>query len=214
MLDPQARSEVPEPTLPNSYARMKALRLDRINALREHLNAWLPERYSAYEALDLEIGCGHGHWLRDYGTAHPERLCIGIDIMSRRVRLGNQKREKRSLENIVFLKAEAREFLEAAPLSARFDRVFLLFPDPWPKARHHKKRLVQEPFLTQLKPYMTANGLFLFRTDHEGYFTWAQEAVSDHPDWKFKKGHPWPFESGSYFQDLMDSWQSFIAELT
>jgi len=171
----------------------------------------LPRVRRDYKGLDLEIGCGHGHWMIGYGEANPDRFCIGIDLMSRRVRMGNNKREKRNLTNLGFLKAEAREFLESLPLEVTLDRVYLHFPDPWPKARHHKKRLVREEFLTQLKPYMASGGRLYFRTDHEEYFEWAREAVAGHPDWRMIQEEAWPFATSSYFQDLVDSWQSFIA---
>lgn len=200
-----------EPREWNTYARMRALKAERIGALKKRLESMLPRVRQEYKGLDLEIGCGHGHWMIGYGEANPDRFCIGIDLMSRRVRMGNNKREKRNLTNLEFLKAEAREFLESLPLEVTLDRVYLHFPDPWPKARHHKKRLVREEFLTQLKPYMASGGRLYFRTDHEEYFEWAREAVAGHPDWRMIQEEAWPFEASSYFQDLVDSWQSFIA---
>ena len=63
----------------------------------------------------LEIGCGHGHYLSDYASAHPEEHCIGIDLLNRRVEKADRKKEKRELSKLQFLKAEAVEFLETLP---------------------------------------------------------------------------------------------------
>ena len=92
------------------------------------------------ERIVFEAGCGHGHWLTAYAEAHPEQTCLGIDLIAHRVRKGQEKCAKRDLPNLHFLKAELGEFLEVLPPEIRFDLTVFLFPDPWPKARHHRRR--------------------------------------------------------------------------
>ena len=92
-----------------------------------------------------------------------------------------------------------------------FNKVFILFPDPWPKKRHYKKRLIQAAFLSCIARKMDKHGRLFFRTDHEEYFGWAKEIFMQHPDWRINESQDWPFEASSYFQELMDSWQSLIA---
>ncbi len=196
----------------NSYEMMKYLRDQRV----AHLKAALADLYSeaglaGAERLLLEIGCGHGHWLTAFAEAHPSTHCVGIDLRTHRIHRGQMKRDKRALSHLHFIKAEGREFLDSLPEGIRYDQVFLLFPDPWPKKRHHKKRLVQPGFLSQLAERVTPGGRLYYRTDHEGYFAWTVDHVRDHPDWEIEPKAEWPFEESSYFQEFMESWSSLIA---
>lgn len=162
----------------------------------------------------LEIGCGHGHFLAAYAAAHPDTFCLGIDLVTKRIEKGRNKAEKRQLDNLHFLKAEVREFLECLPEDVRFSRIFMLFPDPWPKKRHHKNRMIQPELLSLLRRHIAPEGAFYFRTDHEGYFDWTVEHIQNHPQWQLRKDMDWPFEESTFFQKLMDSWQSLIATPT
>ncbi len=175
--------------------------------MREALAAEFPEP----GVLTLEIGCGHGHFLAAYAAANPGETCVGIDIVSKRVRRGERKQSKRELANLLFMKAEGREFLEVLPAHVTLARTFILFPDPWPKKGQIKRRLVQEPLLTRLAARTAPGGLLHLRSDHGELFSWMQQQVAAHPAWVLAPEQPWPFEASSYFQDLMDSWQSVTA---
>ena len=173
----------------------------RLLALRNFFQKVLPSG----RPLTLEIGCGHGHYLTAYAQAHPERLCLGIDIVTRRIQKACQKRDKRNLRNLHFLKAEVREFFMAWPDDLKLERIFILFPDPWPKKRHIKNRIIQEQLLTQLAAHASPGALLHFRTDHSGNFAWGHERIEAHPHWEIREDIPWPFESPSYFQELLGS---------
>ena len=97
----------------------------------------------ASSSILFEAGCGHGHWLTSYAEAHPETICVGVDLISWRIRKGLDKRDKRGLKNLFFYKAELGEFMDVYQRAISFERTVLLFPDPWPKARHHRRRMVQ-----------------------------------------------------------------------
>ncbi len=159
----------------------------------------------------LEFGCGHGHFLTAYAQAHPDRFCVGIDLLSRRVRLAGEKKDKRGLDNLLFIKAEGEEFLDALPETVSLELVLLLFPDPWPKKRHHRRRLLQGQFLDKLARRTKKGGKLFFRTDHVEYFKWTTELVEGQPEWKLGREATLPFEEGSYFQNLMDSFYSLAA---
>lgn len=158
----------------------------------------------------LEFGCGHGHWLTSYAEAFPDIFCLGADLISARVKKGNGKRDRRGLKNLHFVKAEATELLSVWSQEVPIAQAFMLFPDPWPKKRHFKNRMIQPAFLSQLAGLMPKNAPFHFRTDHPGYFEWTTEHVSEHPDWLIEEGAPWPWEATSYFQELMEDWQSMV----
>ena len=160
----------------------------------------------------FEAGCGHGHWLTDYAEANPGMICAGIDLISWRIRKGNEKKVKRGLQNLHFYKAELSEFLGALPAAIRFDRTVLLFPDPWPKAKHHRRRMVQLSFLDEVARRTDRGGEFCFRSDDCPYFDWTVEHLSEHPDWEIDESAQWPYESETYFQSLMDGYYSVVAK--
>jgi tRNA (guanine-N7-)-methyltransferase len=160
----------------------------------------------------FEAGCGHGHWLTDYAEANPDTICAGIDLISWRVRKGDEKKAKRGLKNLHFYKAELSEFLGALPAAIRFDRTVLLFPDPWPKAKHHRRRMVQQSFLDEVARRTDQGGEFCFRSDDRPYFDWTVEHLSEHPEWEIDESAQWPYESETYFQSLMDEYYSVVAK--
>ena len=159
----------------------------------------------------FEAGCGHGHWLTSYAEQHPEQVCVGIDLVTGRVRKAIQKRDKRQLRNLHFFKAELTEFLEVLPESVRFDRTVLLFPDPWPKAKHHRRRMVQTQFMDVLAERTDPGGWFCFRSDDVPYCEWTIEHLEAHPRWEIDASAVWPHETETYFQEMMESYQSVIA---
>jgi tRNA (guanine-N7-)-methyltransferase len=176
--------------------------------LRAELPVVLPP---APAAITLEIGCGHGHFLARYAEAHPERFCLGIDILNDRLERATKKRNRAGLTNLHFHKAEATELLECLPPGISFAEVFLLFPDPWPKKRHHKNRLVRHDFLATLATRMVPGGKFYFRTDHAEYFATGHEVLATHPAWRLDPAAPWPFEEATVFQLKAPAYQSLVA---
>lgn len=185
----------------------EAQRAARVAGLRARIVDTLGES----GPVTLEIGCGHGHWLNAYAAAHPAERCVGIDLLGERLRKCEAKREKRGLANIYFMKAEATEFLDALPPGLRLEKIFILYPDPWPKARQNKNRFVQADNLTRLARAAVPSCLLAFRTDHEDYHTWAGEHLAAHPDWQIETTAPWPFEAPSFFQDLMRDQRNWTA---
>ena len=160
--------------------------------------------------ITLEIGAGHGHFLTDYAAAHPEEYCVGIDLIRDRVERAVRKRDRAKLNNLIFLKAEAVECVDALPPQVVIQRVFVLFPDPWPKRRHHKNRIMQASFLHALAARTAAGADLCFRTDDAAYFTATKAVVSAHPDWVVSST-PWPFERATVFQSRAEVFQSLVA---
>lgn len=158
-----------------------------------------------------ELGSGHGHYLNAYAAAHPAKVCIGIDLIADRVVRANRKRDRANLKQLHFLHSDARLFLEALPCGVTIGDVFILFPDPWPKNRHHKHRVLQPEFLRQLRPKLKPGAKLYFRTDHEPYFLHAQETVRTDRGWRLSDS-PWPFEHETVFQQRAISYRSLCAE--
>ena len=180
----------------------------RLAQLRSELPTVLPPPPAS---IVLEIGCGHGHFLARYAEAHPDRFCLGIDIINDRLERAAKKCRRAGLQNLHFHKTEATELIECLPAEISLQAVFLLFPDPWPKKRHHKNRLVRPDFLADLARRMVPGGNLYFRTDHAAYFAAGREVLERHPDWQIETSAPWPFEEATVFQLKAPEYQSLIA---
>ncbi|MEM9227386.1 MAG: tRNA (guanosine(46)-N7)-methyltransferase TrmB [Verrucomicrobiota bacterium] len=189
------------------YAQVKR----EAQARQAALDAWCREHFKQDETLVLELGCGHGHFLNAYAADYPGRTCLGVDLISRRVEKAQSKAAKHGLERLFFHKAEAAELLSSLASVCRLETIFMLFPDPWPKKRHHKNRMIQPALLEQLSMLTVPGGQFCFRTDHDGYFFWAVERLYAHPSWTISSDTAWPFEAPTVFQERMSAWRSLVA---
>lgn len=169
--------------------------------------------FSHNQSFVWEIGCGHGHFLTAYAQAHPEHLCIGVDIVSERIERAIRKRDRAGLPNLHFIHAEARLFLETLPIGVSFSRLFVLFPDPWPKLRHHKHRIMQPDFLADAAKRAGEGARLYFRTDFTPYYLDTKVVVEDHADWSLAINavESWPFEHQTVFQSRAESFHSLIA---
>ena len=172
----------------------------RIADRRERLRAALDGIISPSPRFVWEVGCGHGHFLAAYAAAHPEAQCIGIDISSDRIARANRKRERAKLNNLHFVLAEADDFLAVMPEGSRFSAIYLLFPDPWPKRRHHKNRVLTPGFLSAAGAAAESDAPLFFRTDHEGYFRDSETAIREHAQWIPSRAHLLPFEEPTVFE--------------
>ena len=185
----------------------RAIDSQRRQELTAQLDTLLHEDLTS---LTLEIGCGHGHFMTAYALAHPDELCLGIDIINDRLIRATRKVERAGLTHAHFLRAEAEMLLDLWPDSIRLSRIFILFPDPWPKRRHHKNRLLKPDFLETLARKTTPETRLYFRTDYKPYFDDAAAILESHRSWNLVN-EVWPFEHQTVFQERADSYQSCIA---
>jgi tRNA (guanine-N7-)-methyltransferase len=177
---------------------------------RELLQAGLENILPSSAPLTVELGCGHGHFLTAYAKANPTRICIGIDIVRERIERALRKRDRAQLVNLHFIHTEGNLFFEAVPAGTRFSELFILFPDPWPKSRHHKNRIIQRAFLSVAARHMNHEGLLCFRTDYRPYFENALRLIGEHPHWKLTT-EAWPFEFTTVFQSRAPQYHSLTA---
>ncbi|MFT3783454.1 MAG: tRNA (guanosine(46)-N7)-methyltransferase TrmB [Nibricoccus sp.] len=184
----------------------------RRDARRAALKTDLAKLLADQTRITLEVGAGHGHFLVEYAAAHPEEFCVGIDLLRERVERALRKRNRAKRSNLAFVQADAAEFLEALPPTLRFQRTFVLFPDPWPKRRHHKNRIMRSEFLSTIAARSPVGALLCFRTDDSNYFAAAKAEVQAHADWKITENISWPFERETVFQSRAQAFQSLIAE--
>ncbi len=192
------------PTTPDEHAKVLG---DRNRALEADLGRIAPEG----GGLVLEIGSGHGHFLTAYAAANPAALCIGVDLLEERIERANRKRDRARLSRLHFLHADARALLAVLPPHIILERIFVLFPDPWPKRRHHKNRIIEPRVLAALARHARPGAELCFRTDHEEYFAQAEGIIAAHPDWKIAPEKAWPFELETVFQARAAGYKSLIA---
>ena len=189
----------------------EAIRAARLAALRLELAAVAP--FPQGRVL-LEIGCGNGHFLTAYAAAHPDQRCVGIDLRLERVEKARRKQRRAGLGNLHFLRAEALDFLRALPVHITLSDVYMLFPDPWPKKRHHKNRLLKPAFLDALAARAGQGSRLFFRTDFKPYYLEAAETIAGHPRWHQLPPGPFVFEHPTIFQSRFDVYFSAAAGWT
>jgi tRNA (guanine-N7-)-methyltransferase len=128
-----------------------------------------------------EIGFGNGENLTALAAAHGDRDFLGIEVHRSGVGRVMLAAEEQRLSNIRVVCHDAVEVLEHQIPLQSLDEVLLLFPDPWPKKRHHKRRLVQSPFVELVAARLTPSGLFRLATDWQPYAEHMLEVLSACP---------------------------------
>ena len=120
----------------------------------------------------LEIGFGGGEHLVAQAQARPDARFIGVEPFMNGVASCLRHIEESGVTNVRLHMGDARDVIARLP-AARLDLVYILFPDPWPKARHHKRRLIQPEFLDALARVLKPGGEVRFATDWENYAEWT-----------------------------------------
>ena len=130
------------------------------------------------ERIGLELGFGRGELLMDLAEGAPERRFLGVEVSRKRVVKVARRIARRGLENCFVLHAPAQYALERLLPAGCVDECWICCPDPWPKKRHHKRRLIQPAFLEQLRRALAPGALLHVSTDDPGYADWIAEAFA------------------------------------
>jgi tRNA (guanine-N7-)-methyltransferase len=117
--------------------------------------------------LELEIGFGRGRFLLERARAAPASRVLGLEIKAKWAHLVEERRRSEGLENAAALRADARTVLPRSGPDGCLARVFVLFPDPWWKKRHSKRRVVDEDFLDHVARLLAPGGELFVATDVE-----------------------------------------------
>ena len=182
-------------------SRGKTLRAGQERLLAEALPLFSiePETLAAGRAFAtprrevwLEIGSGAGEHLIDQAKANPDVGLVGCEPFLKGVvaTLAGLKREQ--LSNVRLRRGDARTFIEFAP-DAFFSRVFILYPDPWPKRRHHKRRVIAQDTIEALARIMRRGAELRFATDVDDYAGWTltRFLASPHFRWATARAEDW-----------------------
>lgn len=142
----------------------------------------IPDQFApGTKTLWLEIGFGGGEHLAQQAKAHPDIGFIGCEPFLNGVGKLLSQLDHDGLENVRIHADDARDIFPDFP-DGCLERVYVLFPDPWPKTKHHKRRLIQTPFLDELARMLQDGGEFRLASDHMGYVRWTLAHVMRHPD--------------------------------
>ena len=144
------------------------------------------------QAVWLEIGFGGGEHLAEQAARRPEVLLIGAEPFVNGVASAVRHLHERGVDNVRLHQGDARDLLASLPDGA-LDRAFILFPDPWPKLRHHKRRLIQPAFLVELARVLRPGARLRFATDWRDYAAWTLERMLKEPAcaWSAQRAGDW-----------------------
>ena len=128
--------------------------------------------------LELDCGCGKGRFLLARAAAHPDVQFLGIDRMLVRTGKLDRKIQRAGLTNVRLLRMEAFYSLQQLLPPHRLRTVYIFFPDPWPKRRHHRRRLFSPVFLDVLWSRLETGGTVQVATDHLDYFAEIRKSLA------------------------------------
>ncbi len=132
--------------------------------------------------FEIEIGCGKGGFLLSRAQASPRSRLLGIEWANKYYRYCADRMARWRLTNVRVMRTDARFFVLHHLPAACVSVLHLYHPDPWPKKRHHKRRLVQPDFAAAAVRALEPAGLWLIQSDHEEYFDLIRHLLSDHPE--------------------------------
>jgi tRNA (guanine-N7-)-methyltransferase len=153
-------------------------------ALVEHIPKSLTERLNWGEIfvrsapIEIDLGCGDGAFLMTMARANPEHNFLGIERLLGRVRKFCRKTAREDLKNARVLRIEAAYAVSNLFPPESITAFHLLFPDPWPKRRHHRRRAFTTEFLSCIHRALVGGGLFHVATDHVDYFHQIESVVA------------------------------------
>jgi len=147
------------------------------DATRFDVRQWWPADRRGLP-LELEIGSGKGTFIVQQALATPDVNYLGIEYAHAFWRYAADRVRRHDLAGVRMLCADAVEFVHWYCADELCRQVHVYFPDPWPKARHHKRRTVCEPVLRQLHRVLADGGMVRIVTDHDDYFAWMEQHVA------------------------------------
>ncbi|MBW6515336.1 MAG: tRNA (guanosine(46)-N7)-methyltransferase TrmB [Candidatus Cloacimonetes bacterium] len=129
--------------------------------------------------VHIEIGCGRGEFIVEIALLEPDRNFLGLELKHKRIVTMLKKLDMEKHSNVRLMKVKVdEEFLKMIE-SGSVERIYIFHPDPWPKRKHFKNRLIQNGFLVSLFKILQDEGEVLVTTDHEEYMKWIVKHFRD-----------------------------------
>lgn len=158
------------------------------------------EEYPDAQEIHLEIGYGGGEHLARISQENPQNGYIGCEVFTGGIGKLLEMIDEREIGNIVLFPDDVIKLLSVMP-DACLDMVYLMYPDPWPKARHHKRRFVQPHTLNELARVLKSGGKFRFASDIEDYADWTMAHILKAPEFS------WPIQDPAAWHIPYAGWQ-------
>ena len=136
------------------------------------------QRFGNEKILEVEIGFGYGEFLVRLAQTHPERNFVGLELKWASIQKALRNIAQANVTNVHVIQADARVAFDRLFSPQSLHRIYSLFPDPWPKKRHVKKRLFSHAFLKLLNSRLVGGGEARIITDYQPYSNWILEQVS------------------------------------
>lgn len=130
----------------------------------------LTDLFSARQPLEVELGCGDASFLAEYARLHPEINFLGVERLLGRLRKLDRKGRRQGAGNLRGVRIESSYLLEFLLPPQVTAALHIYFPDPWPKKKHRRHRLINERFPTLAWQALAPGGVVYLRTDDEDYF--------------------------------------------
>jgi tRNA (guanine-N7-)-methyltransferase len=137
--------------------------------------------FSSPGPFELEIGCGKGGFLLSRARAAPEVRLLGIEWANKYFKYCADRMARRGVTNVRVMRTDARQFVVRHLPPECIDVLHVYHPDPWPKKRHHKRRLIEPGFVIAAVASLKRGGSWLVTSDHSEYFERIREALGAHP---------------------------------
>ncbi len=138
--------------------------------------------FGTVRPVEVEIGTGKAGFLLRRARARPERNFLGIEWANEFYRFAVDRMERWKVPNVRLLRLDAAHFIRVVCPRESLTAVHVYHPDPWPKRRHHKRRLVQPVFVEAAVQCLVHGGHWAVQTDHEEYFGVIRELLLAHPE--------------------------------
>jgi tRNA (guanine-N7-)-methyltransferase len=132
-------------------------------------------------AVELEIGCGKGGFLLNRARAHPDRGFLGIEWANKICSYAADRMVRWGVTNVRLMRTDARHLVMHHLPAECLTILHVYHPDPWPKKRHHKRRLIQPDFVAAAVNALIPGGRLAIQTDHADYFEQIRQVLAGEP---------------------------------
>lgn len=168
-------------------------------------NVWLDDKgiFTKKAPFHIEYCSGNGDWILEKALQYPEQNWIAVEKKFERVQKIWSKMHNLSVLNLLIVCGEGLTFTRHYLPDQCIQAAYVNFPDPWPKERHAKHRIIQKPFIKELSRTVVPNGTITYVTDHGDYKTQMISEMDPHDEWKSNLPSPYYTEN---WQNYGSSW--------
>jgi tRNA (guanine-N7-)-methyltransferase len=146
--------------------------------------------FGNHRPVEMELGTGKGGFLLERARSLPELNLFGVEWANKYYRFAAQRMARWELTNVRLMRADARHLLIHHLPDDSLAALHVYHPDPWPKKRHHKRRLFQPGFVEALARVLRRRCRLFVQTDHQEYYTWIRDSLATQPGLNIEAAGP------------------------